>query len=148
KDSLNKESGPALEMALETLRFGLDKECIPGVGAVAANQKAPMPLRLLALKMLSDSTEPTATDALAALKNDPLPALKSAALLASVKLGVGRSMVFKMIPFLKDSNVEVRAAASAAVVRAAGDAELGQLYKLFGETDPRPYEMVATELGK
>jgi HEAT repeat protein len=89
-----------------------------------------------------------AREAVKAAKDDPAPAVKAAALLASVPPGAGRAAVFKVIPFLKETSAEVRAAATAAVVRAAGDAELGQLYKLFTEKDAVVYELVAAELGR
>lgn len=148
KDNLTKDPGPAQEAAVAALAFSLEKDCVPGLGAVAGNAKVAMAVRMSAIKTLSDSPAPAALDALGALKNDPAPGVRSAAILAGVRPGSGRATVYKLIPFLKDPNVDVRAAASAGVVRAAGDAELGQLYLLFKESDPRPYEMVAAELGR
>ncbi len=148
KENLAKDSGAAQEAALIAMELVLEKECIPALGALAANAKVALPLRMAALKILSASSDSSALEALGALKNDPVPGVRSAALLAGVKLGAGRGVVFKLIPFMKDSNVDVRSAAAAGVVRAAGDAELGQLYLLFKESDPRPYEMVANELAK
>src|SRR5204863_7747929 len=54
----------------------------------------------------------------------------------------------RLTPFLRDKAVEVRGAASAGMVRAAGDLALDQLYLLGKETDPRPAQWVAAELGQ
>jgi hypothetical protein len=148
KDGLVGAPGPTMDSALAILRIKLEPECIGPLGAVAANAKGPMPARMAAIKMLSESSDAAALAALSALKNDSAPGVRSAALLAGIKPGAGRAVVFKMIPFLKDPSAEVRGAASAGIVRAAGDAELAQLYLLFKEKDARPYEMVAFELGK
>ena len=72
--------------------------------------------------------------------------MKGAAVLASVRKGAGRPEMYRLAPFLRDKAVEVRAAASAGMLRAGGDLALDQLYRLSRETDPRPAQLVAAEL--
>lgn len=148
KDGLLKGSGPVLDSAIAMVRLHPEPECFPALMAVAGNQKSPVPVRLAALTLLTEGGETVAQEAIAAAAGDPLPAIRAVGLLGSVKPNAGKGTLFKMIPYLRDPAVEIRAAASAGVVRAVGDAGLEQLYLLFKETDPRPYEWVSAELGK
>jgi hypothetical protein len=79
---------------------------------------------------------------------DKDPAVRGAALLASVRKGAGRPEMYRLAPLLHDKTVEVRGAASAGMVRAGGDMALEQLYLLGRETDPRPGTWVASELAQ
>jgi hypothetical protein len=79
---------------------------------------------------------------------DKEPAVRGAALLASVRKGAGRPEMYRLAPLLHDKTLEVRGAASAGMVRAGGDLALDQLYLLGRETDPRPGTWVAAELGQ
>ena len=82
----------------------------------------------------------------AAFMADKAPAVRAAALLASAKRGGGRPEMYRLFAYLHDPAVELRAAASAGLVRAAGDQALEQLYLLTREKDPRPYVWVSEEL--
>jgi TonB family protein len=148
QDNLTKGTGPVLDTAMAIVAQRFEAACVPAVIAVFNNQKNPVPVRLQALKMLGESSEPSARAALDAAANDPAPAIKAVGLLASVKPASGKAAVFKLVPFLRDDSVDIRAAAAAGVVRANGDGSLDALYLLFKETDPKPYEWVAAELGK
>jgi len=82
----------------------------------------------------------------AALIVDKSASVRAAALLVSVKRGGGRPEMYRIVEFLHDPSAEVRGAASAGLVRAAGDQALDQLYLLSKEKDARPYELVSAEL--
>lgn len=149
KGTLEKGNAAAKEAAIAALRFAPDKDCNAALLAAAGNQREPVTVRLAAFTLLRDDPEVASRDAaLKAAKDDPSPSVRGAVLLAGVQPGAGRAVVFRMTALLKDPSAEVRGAASAAVVRAAGDAGLDQLYRLFSEKDPRPYELVAEELAR
>ncbi len=149
KNALQSGTNVAKESALSVLDVAPDKDCTAALLALLANPKDSPHVRLTALRLLLDSADaPSREAALKLAKDDSQPGLKAVGLLASVQPGGGRATVFRMVPFLKDPAVELRAASAAGVVRAAGDAELDQLYRLFSEKDPRPYEWVAQELSK
>jgi hypothetical protein len=68
--------------------------------------------------------------------------------LAVAQPGGGKAVLFKLTPLLRDQAIEVRTAASVGLVRSVGDQALEQLYLLYKETDPRPYEGVAAALAR
>ncbi len=77
---------------------------------------------------------------------DDAVALRAAATLAGAAPGSGRGKVFALVTPLRDSSPEMRAAAAAGIVRAAGNSNLDDLYVIFMDKDPRPSAAVATEL--
>jgi len=145
-----KLEGPARESrgaALVALRFGLERECLPAVLAVAKDDSAPEAQRMAAVEALGTLDAPEAQKVLQGLAKAAPSAIRAAALLAGTRPGAGRSAVFRLIEFLHDSAPEVRGAAAAAVLRAGGEAMVPQIFHVLKEKDPRPGELVAKQLG-
>lgn len=122
--------------------------CQPGLTATLSDRRQPRALRMRALALLARRAPGSSRDAMLALEHDPDLGVRGAAILASVRKGGGRAELYRLAPMLRHHAVEVRAAASAGVVRASGDAALDQLYRLWRETDARPAEAVARELAE
>jgi hypothetical protein len=113
------------------------------------NTKLKAEARAAAATALGPIDDPAAQDALAAAaKDEPNQAVKAAATLAQIRPNAGRVKMLAMVRLLKDPSVEIRAAASAGVVRAGGDSDFNDLYLLFKDTDPRPAEWTLRELDK
>ncbi len=146
KAKLEGPAGPGRGLALAALRAKLEAECLPGVLAVAKDKAAPEAQRVNAVEALATSSDPEAEKALQSLAKEGPARLRGAALLAAVRPGAGRGVVFRVTPLLNDRSPEVRAAASAALLRAGGESSVPQLFKIFREKDPRPGELVAKEL--
>ncbi|MES1205897.1 MAG: TonB family protein [Pseudomonadota bacterium] len=122
--------------------------CAATLSAVVADAGAPKAARLAALEVMLAFIPASAQTAVQGAQQDKDPAVRGAALLASVRKGAGRPEMYRLAPLLHDKQVEIRCAASAGMVRAGGDAALDQLYLLARETDPRPGQAVAIELGR
>ena len=120
--------------------------CRPSLEKIVRDGKQARPTRLAAFELLEAHFASDLRPLLTVLMTDKDGAVKGAAVLASVRKGAGRPEMYRLAPFLRDKAVEVRAAASAGMVRAAGDLALDQLYRLARETDPRPAQLVAAEL--
>jgi len=151
--TLTSGKAAARDAAVSAVRFahreGADiGGCLPALTATVADTAQPSAVRLLALDtiitLLPGAARPVVMDRL----EDRDPAVRGVALLASVRKGAGRPEMYRLAPLLHDKSVEVRAAASAGIVRAAGDMALDQLYLLARETDPRPAAAVAAELAQ
>jgi TonB family protein len=151
--ALDGGARPARELALEILRArageGADvAHCLPSLSRLLGDPTQPSALRLAALDTIVHHVPAGARAAIAVAMHDKDPALRGAGVFASVKKGGGRPEMYRLAPMLHDRAVEVRTAASAGIVRAAGDLALDQLYLLARETDPRPGQAVAEELGQ
>jgi HEAT repeat protein len=147
KEKLEGPAGDARGAAVAALRFGLERECLPGVLAVANDRSAPEPQRVAAAEALGTLDDPEARKTLQGLANDAPPAIRAAALLAGTRPDAGRGAVFRLTALLHEPAPEVRGAAAAALLRAGGEAMVTQLFLLHKERDPRPGEAVAKELG-
>ena len=123
------------------------KGCRPSLETLAKDGKQPQAVRLSALEILTTSFPGDVRPLVLGLMSDKDAGVRGAATFASVKKGGGRPEMYRLAPLLHDKAVEVRGAASAGIVRAAGDLALDQLYLLARETDPRPARAVAAELG-
>jgi TonB family protein len=144
---------PSRELALETIRGragdGADvSACLPALVRVLGDHTQPAPIRLTALDIVVRHVPSGAKAAIALAMQDKDPAVRGAGIYASVKKGAGRPEMYRLAPMLHDRAVEIRTAASAGIVRAAGDQALDQLYLLARETDPRPGQAVAEELAQ
>jgi TonB family protein len=144
---------PSRELALETIRGragdGADlTACLPPLVRVLGDRTQPAPIRLTALDIVVRHVPSGAKAAIALAMQDKDPAVRGAGIYASVKKGAGRPEMYRLAPMLHDRAVEIRTAASAGIVRAAGDQALDQLYLLARETDPRPGQAVAEELAQ
>lgn len=146
KAKLEGPAGPARGQAMAALRTKLETECLPGILALAKERSAPEAQRVAAVEALGTSEDPEAQKILQLLSKEGPAVLRGTALLAGVRPGAGRGVVFRVTPLLNDPSPEVRGAASAALLRAGGESTIPQLFKLFREKDPRPGEMVAKEL--
>jgi len=120
--------------------------CRPSLETIVKDGKQARATRLAAFELLDAHFAAELRPLLTVLMADKDGAVKGAAVLASVRKGAGRPEMYRLAPFLRDKAVEVRAAASAGMVRAGGDLALDQLYRLARETDPRPAQLVAAEL--
>jgi HEAT repeat protein len=147
KEKLEGPAGDARGVAVAVLRFGLERECLPGVLVVAKDRSAPEAQRVAASEALGTVDDPEAQATLQALAKDGPPAIRAAALLAGTRTGSGRGAVFRLTGLLHDPAPQVRGAAAAALLRAGGEAMVPQLFQFFKEKDPRPGEAVAKELG-
>lgn len=149
------EGGAAFEreMAFEAVRSLADDgssiaACRPSLETIAKDGKQPRATRLAAFDLLLGHLPVESRPLVMALMADKDPAIRGVATLASVRRGGGRPEMYRLTPLLRDKAVEVRGAASAGMVRAAGDMALDQLYLLAREPDPRPSQLVAAELGR
>ena len=120
--------------------------CRPSLEIIVRDGKQARATRLEAFELLETHFAADLRPLLTVLMTDKDGAVKGAAVLASVRKGAGRPEMYRLAPLLRDKAVEVRAAASAGMVRAGGDLALDQLYRLARETDPRPAQLVAAEL--
>jgi TonB family protein len=144
---------PSREIALDTIRGrageGVDvATCLPALVRVLGDHAQPGSIRLAALDIIVRHVPSGAKAAIALAMQDKDPAVRGAGIYASVKKGAGRPEMYRLAPMLHDRAVEIRTAASAGIVRAAGDQALDQLYLLARETDPRPGQAVAEELAQ
>ena len=152
RDSLMGTAAMARETAFEAVRVvaatgGNIHGCRPSLEALAKDGKQPQAVRLSALEILTTNFPGDVRPLVLGLMSDKDAGVRGAATFASVKKGGGRPEMYRLAPLLHDKAVEVRGAASAGIVRAAGDLALDQLYLLARETDPRPARAVAAELG-
>jgi len=147
------------QTAAVALGTAAEPDCVPGLIRLLENPKAHPEARAAAARALGPMLDPgpaaanrpvadMARKALAAAAKDPSTTVRAAAMLAAVRPGAGRAKVYGLVPFLRDPSPEVRAAAAAGVVRAGGDANLDDLYVVFKDSDARPAEAVAVELGR
>jgi TonB family protein len=147
KEKLEGPEGEARGAAVEALVFGLERECLPGVLAVANDRSAAQSQRVAAAQALGTLDDPDARKTLQGLAEDKSPGLRAVALLAGTRPGGGRGAAFRLTGLLHDPAPEVRGAAAAALLRAGGEAMVPQLFQLHKEKDPRLGESVAKELG-
>lgn len=123
--------------------------CTDIVALSVADTRQPAATRVALIEMLgrAERTERVA-QGLALAAKDSNAAVRGAALLAQMPPGHGRPGVIKMAALLHDPAAEIRAAASAGVLRAGGDAGIEQLYLLTRDRDVRPLIAAAGELGR
>ncbi len=149
-DAAADAKGPALadqQTAAFALATAGEVECAPGLIALLANHKARSEARVAAAVALGAISNDDATKkALADAGKDDVVAVRAAATLAGATPGSGRGKVFALVTPLRDPSPEMRAAAAAGIVRAAGNSNLDDLYVIFMDKDPRPSAAVATEL--
>lgn len=148
---LRSSASVSVEAALAVLaaRAAQRPDAVPCAAEVirdAANPAVNPALRARLVAWVSRDRGPEWKTRYAAFMADKAPAVRAAALLASAKRGGGRPEMYRLFAYLHDPAVELRAAASAGLVRAAGDQALEQLYLLTREKDPRPYAWVSEEL--
>jgi hypothetical protein len=123
--------------------------CIHSLAAAALDPRRPAAERGSMLNTLGTlEATPAIRMALAAASKDANPAIRGAALLASIARAHDRVGLFRMSPLLHDPSPDIRAAAAAGVLRAAGDQGIEQLYLLARERDPRPLVAAAGELSR
>ena len=147
-------SESARQAAVAALRAlpAIASDCAPCIHALAASAldtRHPAADRVSMLRTLGtlEGTQ-VVRMALGAASKDANPAIRGAALLASITPEQGRVGLFRMSPLLHDPSPDIRAAAAAGVLRAAGDQGIEQLYLLARERDPRPMVAAAGELGR
>jgi TonB family protein len=133
--------------AAQALATSGEAACAPGLIKLLQDPKAKSDVRSAAATALGPIEDEEATKTLAAAaKDEPNMTVRAAATLAQIRPNAGRAKMMTMVRFLKDPSVEMRAAASAGLVRAGGDSDLNDLYLLFKDTDPRPAEATIREL--
>jgi TonB family protein len=134
------------ERVLQLLSEGTDGVCLSFAISVAKDRGAKPGDRALALWSLGHSDSPEGKAAVRSLLADPNPTVRAAAIWAEARQGPSRSAVFRLIPFLRDKSVAVRAAAAAALVRVGGEDVLPQLFQVWREKDPSLFAALAGEL--
>ena len=136
------------QIAAVALANAGDPACMPGLTKLLLNSKAHPQARAAAAVALGSIDADDARKALqAAAKDDnPVAAVRAAAMLALIKPNAGRPKVIAMEKYLRDPSPELRAAAAAGVVRAGGAANLDDLYVLFQDKDARPSLAALREL--
>lgn len=123
--------------------------CIHALAAAALDPRHPAAERIAMLRTLGTlEGTPVVRMALSAASKDTNPAVRGAAMLASITPEHDRAALFRMSPLLHDPSPDIRAAAAAGVLRAAGDQGIEQLYLLARERDPRPMVAAAAELAR
>jgi len=123
--------------------------CVDALAAAALDPRRPASERMALLSILGDIEHTHVVEmALDSAGKDANPAIRGAALLAAMPPGRGRVGVIRMAPLLHDPSPDLRAAASAGVLRAGGDLGLEQLYLLARERDPRPLLAAAAEMAR
>jgi TonB family protein len=153
RQALERGETTARSTAIAALRAvagagGSIEACAPALATTAADGQQPAPVRLAALETLLAHAPATGRAVVAAAVTDAEPAVRAAAVAASVKKGAGRPEIYRLAPWMHDKAPEVRAAADAGIVRAAGDLAVSQLYLVPREKDPRPGVAVAAELAQ
>jgi TonB family protein len=136
------------ERVLHLTAEGTDGACLAFAIAVANDRRASAIDRALAISALDHSEGSVARSAIKTLLKDSDPRVRAAAVVADARAAMGKGAVFRLIPLLRDSSTEVRAAAAAGLVHVGGEAVLPQLFLVFREKDPSVYESVAAELSK
>ena len=135
------------QAAAAALATAGEAECAPGLIALLENHQARSEARVAAAVALGAITSDDASKkSLANAAKDDVVAVRAAATLAGAAPGSGRGKVFALVTPLRDTSAEMRAAAAAGIVRAAGNSNLDDLYVIFMDKDPRPSAAVATEL--
>ena len=123
--------------------------CADALAAAALDPRRPAADRVAMLALLGDLERTHVVEmALDTASKDPNTAIRGAALLAAMPRDRGRVGVIRMAPLLHDPSPDIRAAASAGVLRAGGDLGLEQLYLLARERDPRPLQAAAAEMAR
>ena len=142
---------PARLLAASVLRDAGDalpeqSPCAQALGTVSTDAKVPGNVRAVALQTLGALSEATAHRLWPALIKDSDGLVRAAAVMASARPGGGRPALYRLIPFLRDPSVDVRAAAAAGMVRASGALALDQLPGVLKDPDPRVAVALAAEL--
>jgi hypothetical protein len=150
--ALRARDPAASELAMTVLREGAGAaagaSCLAVLGELVDDVAAPKPLRASALKTLAALDRAALGKRPILLLGDSSPELRAAAALAFAQPGGGRPILTRLAPLLKDANVEVRAAAAEAAVRAAGELSFEQLQPLFMSQDDRPLVAIVPALGE
>jgi TonB family protein len=136
------------QIAAVALATAGDPGCAAGLTKLLLNTKARPEARAAAAVALGpiDTDEARRALAGAAKEENPVVAVRAAAMLAQIKPNAGRGKVIAMEKYLRDPKPELRAAAAAGVVRAGGSTNLDDLYVLFKDDDPRPALAALKEL--
>ncbi|HEY2903126.1 MAG TPA: TonB family protein [Polyangia bacterium] len=121
--------------------------CAQALAAIASDGKQPGNVRAVALQTLGALSEPTAHRLWPTLIKESDALVRAAAVSASAHPGGGRAALYRLIPFLHDPSVDVRAAAAAAMVRSAGELALDQLPGALKDPDPRIAVALSAALG-
>lgn len=134
------------ERTLQLLSAGADGVCLSFAISVANDRTAKPSDRALALWSLGHSDSPEGKAAARSLLHDSEPMVRAAAIWAEGQQGPSKGAVFRLIPFMRDKSVAVRASAAAALVRVGGEEVLPQLFQVWKEKDPNLFAALAGEL--
>ncbi|HVR63416.1 MAG TPA: TonB family protein [Polyangia bacterium] len=121
--------------------------CAQALAAIAGDAKQPGNLRAAALQTLGALAEPAARSLWPALIKESDPAVRAAAVTVSARPNGGRAALYRLIPYLRDPSLDVRAAAAAGMVHSAGELALDQFAAVLKDPDPRVAVAIARELG-
>jgi HEAT repeat protein len=145
---------PAMrELGLRALRAGGGRlppssPCVLVLSAMVRDQTLDGDQRALAARAVAATSADGARSLMTTLVGDPQPPVRAAAISLLARPGGGRPALYKGVVFLHDPEVEVRAAAAAALLRSCGDLALEQLVLVWKEPGPQVGVAVANELGR
>jgi TonB family protein len=122
--------------------------CAQALAAAAADARATGAVRAAALQTLGMLSEGSAQRLWPAMIKDSDQLVRAAAVSVSARPGGGRPALYRLIPFLRDSSADVRAAAAAGMVHAAGELALDQLVGVLKDPDPRLAVALSAELAR
>jgi TonB family protein len=122
--------------------------CVQVLGAMVQDHTLDGEQRALAARAVAAASIDGARHLLSSVLGDEAPAVRAAAVSLLARPAGGRPALYRWLPFLHDPDIDVRAAAAAALVRSCGDVALDQLVLVWKEQDPRVAVAVARELGR
>jgi TonB family protein len=141
------------DLALRALRSGGGRlppasPCVQALSAMVQDRTLDGGQRALAARAVAAASADGARHLLNGLLADAHPAVRAAALSLLARPGGGRPALYRGVTYLRDPDVEVRAAAAAALLRSCGDLALDQLVLVWKESGAEVGVAVAHELGR
>jgi TonB family protein len=122
--------------------------CVEALGAIIQDSSRDGRQRALAARAVASISADGARKLLGSVLSDPDASVRATAISMLARPASGRTALYKWLPYLHDSEIEVRAAAAAALVRCCGDQALDQLVLVWKEPYPQVAVAVANELGR
>ncbi|HEY4392706.1 MAG TPA: TonB family protein [Polyangia bacterium] len=122
--------------------------CVAELGDLYKLDALPVPLRAEILRTLAVVSPTSARRPALNALGDSDAHLRAAGATAFARPGGGRPTLYRLSPLVKDPSVEVRAAAAAGLIRAAGDLAHDFVLPLVKAREVQPLVAMAPELGK
>jgi TonB family protein len=122
--------------------------CVEALGAIVQDASRDGRQRALAARAVASISADGARKLLGSVLSDRDASVRATAISMLARPASGRTALYKWLPYLHDPEIEVRAAAAAALVRCCGDQALDQLVLVWKEPYPQVAVAVANELGR